>query len=74
MQSVSVLADKAIERSARYDKSVGLPLIVIKTIEAQGVTNPADVKRLKKSVLSELRRRSAKKRRSGAAKNCGTRL
>ncbi len=74
MQSVSVLADKAIERSARYDKSVGLPLIVIKTIEAQGVTNPADVKRLKKSVLSELRRRSAEKRRSGAAKNCGTRL
>jgi hypothetical protein len=74
VQSVSVLADKAIERSARYDKSVGLPLIVIKTIEAQGVTNPADVKRLKKSVLSELRRRSAEKRRSGAAKNCGTRL
>lgn len=74
MQSVSVLADKAIEHSARYDKSVGLPLIVIKTIEAQGVTNPADVKRLKKSVLSELRRRSAEKRRSGAAKNCGTRL
>lgn len=67
MQNISVLADKALARRGQYDRSVGLPLVVTKTIEAQGIRNAADVKRLRTKVMQELRRRSAEKRKANIA-------
>lgn len=64
MQSIGTLADKAMAQRGRFDKSVGLPLLVTKTIQAQGIRDPGDVKRLRTQVLKELSRRSAEKRKA----------
>lgn len=60
MADIEKLANKALKNREKFDRSVGLPLVVTKTIEAEGIRNTADVKRLRTEVLRRLRDRAKK--------------
>ena len=44
------------EKKRTSDQSVGWPLAAMMAVRASGVTNKADVKRLKERIVAELRR------------------